>query len=121
MLFRCNNGCTNVPQCYVVRTLPLSFLSYLQFYLKIYTLLFKEKYCCQSFGLKLCELLKYQISHACYMPRRSHSAQNLFSNALTLCPSLERQIEFCIHRQQQTALQTLSITTQTTNQSTKWN
>jgi len=23
LLFHCNNGCTNVPQCYVIRTLPV--------------------------------------------------------------------------------------------------
>ena len=27
MLFHCNNGCTNAPQCYVIRTLPVFFVS----------------------------------------------------------------------------------------------
>jgi hypothetical protein len=26
LLLRCNNGCTNVPQCYVIRTLPVLFI-----------------------------------------------------------------------------------------------
>ena len=26
LLFHCNNGCTNVPQCYVIRTLPVLFI-----------------------------------------------------------------------------------------------
>ena len=25
LLFYCNNGCTNAPQCYVIRTLPVLF------------------------------------------------------------------------------------------------
>jgi len=25
MFFHCNNGCTNAPQCYVIRTLPILF------------------------------------------------------------------------------------------------
>jgi hypothetical protein len=25
LFFHCNNGCTNAPQCYVIRTLPLLF------------------------------------------------------------------------------------------------
>jgi len=25
LLFHCNNGCTKAPQCYVIRTLPVSF------------------------------------------------------------------------------------------------
>ena len=27
LLFHCNNGCTNAPQCYVIRTLPVLFVS----------------------------------------------------------------------------------------------
>jgi hypothetical protein len=34
LLFHCNNGCTNTPQCYVIRTLPVVFD--IQIYISIY-------------------------------------------------------------------------------------
>jgi len=38
LLFHCNNGCTNAPQCYVTRTLPVFFFLYKQW---------RKAHCCQ--------------------------------------------------------------------------
>ena len=41
LLSHYNNGCTNVPQCYVVRTLPLAYSPFLHFPLTDFVFLLK--------------------------------------------------------------------------------